>query len=784
MASRPTPTPHPLTLLLVPVAVLALPLSLRSQDTPLIDTRSTSTGAVVDQEAIRNLPTSRDPWAVLATLPGVQAGQAGAASAVRGASLMSVDGIAIGDPADLGSSGTYTDFSTDAVQEIEVQTDGTQSEYGRSMGGVIQVLTKRGTNDWQGSGHFLGGSGGAFGIEGASDPGFQIEVQQGADGGYCMGAFQFLDGGAAIPGARGPGTETIRIGFDQGFPIGADPGSTTALGAGGGGNLNLFQLPPCPGTGLAMSFVDAPGPVTPPNPTHLFFGQNGVFAVDMGRIGSKYGMAGARRPEPYKLEDTHIFSSSFYLTGMSSYVNGGFQLVPQGGGVPAAGGSGNGFFLYGVDASGLQGLPTQTGARRDPYAIQLQSGTSTSAPDIDGDGKPDSFFLSFGSLQGACPNVLGSAFTAGSGGTGGGTLLPDAQAPKPDCVYLRDRVRFGEYFSLNLGVRADAFDREGGDASSLFESGGANRKPRISGAFQDSWGLTNRLGGPLVRDKLWFWGTYNLPRAQPSEKQPLFSAQSYRAPNVYELFANNPYTTGAIRSASAGRGVQDVGIEVRSGAGSTGARPADRYMPGGAVRGVAQAADSPLLYVVAQGGPTGDVFQVQIVHPESGSVAIDGIVAVEPVAATAADRQRFERELAGSGGARETVTAAGYCLQQDALAPPAGTVYRVASADKQARFAPMRRALDAARRLRDAGQLHPDSDPTDYYHSIRQWAVWTVEKGFDRQGFLDAFVERTEKNFRDAGQPWSDDIAAAVRSYGEGRWTDIRAILDAAEDSP
>jgi hypothetical protein len=35
----------------------------------------------------------------------------------------------------------------------------------------------------------------------------------------------------------------------------------------------------------------------------------------------------------YKLEDTHIFNSNFYLTGMGSYVDGGFQLVPQGGGI-------------------------------------------------------------------------------------------------------------------------------------------------------------------------------------------------------------------------------------------------------------------------------------------------------------------------------------------------------------------------------------------------------------------------------------------------------------------
>jgi hypothetical protein len=155
------------------------------------------------------------------------------------------------------------------------------------------------------------------------------------------------------------------------------------------------------------------------------------------------------------------------------------------------------------------------------------------------------------------------------------------------------------------------------------------------------------------------------------------------------------------------------------------------------------------------------------------------------VAATAEDRERFERELDQAGGSRRTLTAAGYCLQMDALAPPAGTVFRVAPAEKQARYAPMRRALDAARRLRDAGGLHPDSDPEGYYHSIRQWAVWTVEKGFDRDGFLGAFVERTEENFRDAGQPWSEEVAAAVRSFGEGRWSDIQAILEEAEaESP
>ncbi len=37
------------------------------------------------------------------------------------------------------------------------------------------------------------------------------------------------------------------------------------------------------------------------------------------------------KPTAYKVEDTHLFGSSFYLSGMYSVVNGGFQLEPQGG---------------------------------------------------------------------------------------------------------------------------------------------------------------------------------------------------------------------------------------------------------------------------------------------------------------------------------------------------------------------------------------------------------------------------------------------------------------------
>jgi hypothetical protein len=784
-----------------PLLALAFPIALHAQgDTPLIDTRSTTTGQNVSAEQLQNLPSARDPWSVLSTAPGVRPEGSGAPSgipvsgAVSGDALFTIDGVVVGDAAALGNSSTYVDF--DAIQDIQVQTKGVEAEYGKSAGGVIQVVTKSGTNEWSGTGRYMIGGGDPSGLGALTDPGIRIDVAQDATGGYCLNDFQVLNGGAPVPGGTRNGP--IRFGFDVPFPIGVGSGSGATVGAGASGGLNLSRIPGCAGQPSGMSFVDARGPVTPPDPTHLFFGQNGVFAVDMGRIGARYGFEDGRGQGPGKLEDTHIFSSNFYLTGLASYVNGGFQLAPQTPG--QAMGAKEGFFLYGVDGFGTDDWVPRVGVQWDRHSVRLGD-APTSLPDVDGDGKGDSYFLSLGKLGSACPGVVGGTYTSGRVGGGGGVLQPDADAPKPDCTFLQDRIRMGDYFSANMGVRYDPkaaiqYDPEnavdgGAAAMSLVESPLLDQEPRISGAFQENRELTDRIGGPIIKDRLWVWGSYGIPDLSADEEDsPLFSESFYRrAPNVAELFPHGFYTDDDVQSAPAGSGVQGVGLELRYRSMEESTAPEDGYYPGGAtggdrLRALAEELDSPMIYVVANGGPTGDVFQVRIVQPESGPVAIDGLVAVEPVAATAEDRRDFEREIEQAGGISQAFTAAGYCLNQDLLAPPAGTVYRIASAAKQVVFAPMRRALDAARRLRDAGQLHPDSEPTDYYHSIRQWAVWTIEKGFDREGFLNAFVERTEKNFREAGQPWSADVAAAVRTYGEGRWTDIRAILDTAEASP
>jgi hypothetical protein len=188
----------------------------------------------------------------------------------------------------------------------------------------------------------------------------------------------------------------------------------------------------------------------------------------------------------------------------------------------------------------------------------------------------------------------------------------------------------------------------------------------------------------------------------------------------------------------------------------------------------------PLLWLESLGGSTGDVFRAHVVNPEGGPIEIDGLFAVEPASLSPEERDQALESVRQVAGSHVEVQANFYCLQFGAAAPPEGIVYRIAPQAKQQAFQPAARALAAARRLHDAGSLSPDTSPESYFHSIRQWSVWTLEQGFDRDGFLAAFLEHTRKNVEDAGQEWSDEFADAVRRSAEGRWSDITKVLGEA----
>jgi hypothetical protein len=67
---------------------------------------------------------------------------------------MTIDGVANIDTGDNG--GNMATTNTEAVAEFKVLTNAYQAEYGRAVGGQVQVVTKSGTQSFHGSGYWFG----------------------------------------------------------------------------------------------------------------------------------------------------------------------------------------------------------------------------------------------------------------------------------------------------------------------------------------------------------------------------------------------------------------------------------------------------------------------------------------------------------------------------------------------------------------------------------------------------------------------------------------------------
>ncbi len=131
---------------------------------PLINTTSPDFAGVVDETAIRQVPVNNYRWSAFALLtPGVvnDANGYGLLS-FRGQSTLlnnvSIDGTDDNQAYFSEERGrTRAGYSTikDAVQEFQVNTSNYSVEYGRSAGGIVNSITKSGTNSFHGEGYFF-----------------------------------------------------------------------------------------------------------------------------------------------------------------------------------------------------------------------------------------------------------------------------------------------------------------------------------------------------------------------------------------------------------------------------------------------------------------------------------------------------------------------------------------------------------------------------------------------------------------------------------------------------
>ena len=292
-------------------------------EAPLLDTRRTGTGATVTGVELNQIPSARDPWVILQQVPGVQMDRINVGGNESGQqsqfvskgitsdqATYSVDGVNTTDMIATGGSSAYYDFG--AFEEIQVTTGGTDPRV-QTPGAQVNMVTKRGTNELSGSARYY------------LTPGdYQADATVPAE------AVTYLQNVDSIDSIN-------EWGIDVGGPIIRDRLWLWAAYA--DQQIDLFKGQPI---GQAAQFTDKTSLETlnaKLNAQILSNNSLTVFYTDNQKVKNGRDIGPQRPPETawnqgafgprgtYKIEDTHIFSSSFYLTGMYSKVNGGFYLA-------------------------------------------------------------------------------------------------------------------------------------------------------------------------------------------------------------------------------------------------------------------------------------------------------------------------------------------------------------------------------------------------------------------------------------------------------------------------
>jgi hypothetical protein len=132
--------------------------------TNVIEEAKTESSTNIDRQRIEALPINRRNFLDFSlTSPRVTADRVPAqgAAATSGLSFngqngrvnnITVDGL---DNNDFGTGSVRATFGQDAVQEFQVVSDSYSAEFGRALGGVVNIVTKGGGNDVHGSLFFL-----------------------------------------------------------------------------------------------------------------------------------------------------------------------------------------------------------------------------------------------------------------------------------------------------------------------------------------------------------------------------------------------------------------------------------------------------------------------------------------------------------------------------------------------------------------------------------------------------------------------------------------------------
>jgi hypothetical protein len=290
--------------------------------TPILDIRRQTTTTNVTLEELQSIPTARDPWVVMQSVPtiyvdrvnvggsesGQQSNYMGKGSATTD-NTWSIDGVPITDMGAAGSSPTYYDF--DMFQEMAVTTGGADAQ-NASPGVQLNLVLKKGSNTPHGNAKYY----------------FENQDLQSTN--------IPADLVAALGGTGGKGNRTDHFkdfGFDLGGPLLKD--KIWAWGSLAKTDVTNLTLTGTPDQTILKNYAfKADG--------QLNASIRGNFTYFMGnKVKFGRGASATRPPETtedqegptkyYKGEGNFVVGQNLFAAVRYAHISGGFQLSPQGG---------------------------------------------------------------------------------------------------------------------------------------------------------------------------------------------------------------------------------------------------------------------------------------------------------------------------------------------------------------------------------------------------------------------------------------------------------------------
>jgi hypothetical protein len=118
-------------------------------ETPIVDRTTVTQTMRLTRDEFEKLPVGRSYLNLIGAAPGVVGtGNVNSGGALSSSNIFIIDAVDTTDP----TTGTFgTNLNFEAIEEVSVLTSAAGAEYGRGQGAVVSVVTKSGTNRFEGA---------------------------------------------------------------------------------------------------------------------------------------------------------------------------------------------------------------------------------------------------------------------------------------------------------------------------------------------------------------------------------------------------------------------------------------------------------------------------------------------------------------------------------------------------------------------------------------------------------------------------------------------------------